>query len=194
MKKLLFPCMGLLLCHWLFAQQEPALNGVATQLFKDVKTKLTAAEKNQIAGKLGFILSGNATQPFALDKDSKEYPFSATVLPTDMNKDGKEEIFVAYGNSFTSGHTGSSIALYIKDANGKYTDQLGFPGMVPDALTTLSKGYPDLVIGGPGFEFPVWRWNGKAYSLLKNVSDKNYSTLKKEGVDNVSKTYQQTLQ
>lgn len=194
MKKLLFPCMGLLLCHWLFAQQEPTLNGVATWLFKDVKTKLTPAEKNHIAGKLGFVLSGNATQPFALDKDSKEYPFSATVLPTDMNKDGKEEIFISYGNSYTSGNTGSSINLFIKDATGKYTEQLGFPGMVPDALATASKGYPDLLIGGPGFEFPVWRWNGKSYGLFKNVSDKNYSTLKKEGVDNISKTYQQTLQ
>ena len=194
MKKLSLPFMGLLMCHCLFAQQASTPTAVATQLFKDVKTTLTTAEKNHIASKLGFVLSGNATQPFALDKDSKEYPFSASVLPTDMNKDGKEEIFISYGNSFTSGNTGSSINLFIKDATGKYIEQLGFPGMVPDALATVSKGYPDLVIGGPGFEFPVWRWNGKSYGLFKNVSDKNYSTLKKEGIDNISKTYQQTLQ
>ncbi len=26
-------------------------------------------------------------------------------------------------------------------------------------------GWPDISIGGPGFCFPVWRWNGKAYAL-----------------------------
>ena len=57
------------------------------------------------------------------------------------------------------------MALFIKDAAGKYQTNLGFPGASADPKPEKSKGYPDLVIGGPGFCFPVWRWNGKAYDF-----------------------------
>jgi len=173
--------------------QQNALNSVATLLFKNVKTTLTDAEKNVIATKLGFVLSGNNEQPFASDKDSKDYPFTAMVYPTDMNKDGKEEIFILFGNTFTSGNTGSSISLFIKDAKGIYTDQLGFPGTLPDVLATANLGYPDLLIGGPGMEYPVWRWNGKAYAFSKNVKDADYSKLKKQSVEEISNAHQQTI-
>lgn len=175
----------------LIAQQSS--NAVATLLFKNVKTKLTASEKNQIATSLGFILSGDKDQPFASDKDSKDFPFGTMVYPTDMNKDDKEEIFVSFGNTYTSGNTGSSIALFIKDAKGVYTSQLGFPGTVPDILATANQGYPDLLIGGPGFEYPVWRWNGKSYAFSKNVKDADYGKLKKQSLEDLSKAYQQTI-
>jgi hypothetical protein len=173
--------------------QVNTLSNIASALFKNIKTKLTTDEKNEIATRLGFILSGNKDQPFAADKDSKDYPFTATVLPTDMNKDGKEEVFISFGNDYTSGSTGSSIALFIKDAKGVYANQLGFPGMVPDALATTSQGYADLLIGGPGFEYPVWRWNGKAYVFSRNVKDADYAKLKKQSIEDLSKAYQLTI-
>lgn len=166
------------------------LNKVADLLFKNVKTKLTVAEKNQLATALGFVLSKDKEQPFALDADSKEYPFNATVFPVDMNKDGKEEIFVHFGNSYTSGNTGTSIALFIKNSSGVYQNHLGFPGMLPDVLGTVNQGYPDLLIGGPGFEYPVLRWNGKTYAHHRVVKDAAYEKLKKKSVSELSKEYQ----
>lgn len=193
MKKLLFITPMLLMCSMLYAQTTTTLSDVATLLFKNVKTRLTIAERNQVAAKTGFIISGNKDQPFAADKDSKEYPFGVSVYPTDMNKDGKEEVFILFGNTFTSGNTGSSISLYIKSATGAYMPHLGFPGTLPDALTIINMGYPDLLIGGPGMEFPVQRWNGKTYVFNRNVKDKDYEKLKKTGIDAMSKTYQQSL-
>jgi hypothetical protein len=175
-----------------FAQSN-TLKPVAEILFKGVKTKLTAAEKNSIATQLAFIVSGNKDLPFALDKDSKDYPFGATVMPTDMNKDGNEEIFVLFGNGFTSGNTGSSITVYIKNATGVYGPQLGFPGVAPDVLTTSNLGYPDLLVGGPGFDFPVFRWNGKAYNNHRVVKDKDYEKLKKTSLEAYSKAYQESI-
>jgi hypothetical protein len=169
------------------------LNKVADLLFKNVKTKLTVAEKNQVATALGFVLSNDKVQPFAQDADSKDYPFTAIVFPTDMNKDGKEEIFVQFGNSYTSGNTETSISLFIKNTSGVYKNHLGFPGMLPDALSTVSQGYPDLLIGGPGFEFPVLRWNGKTYANHHMVKDDAYGKLKKKGIDVLSKEYQLTI-
>lgn len=174
------------------AQTTTSLNPVASSLFQPVKSKLTIEEKNFIAKKLEFILSGKKDMPFALDKDSKDYPFGATVMPTDMNKDGKEEIFIVYGNSYTSGNAGSSVVLFIKNSLGVYEMNLGFPGMTPDILTTVNKGYPDILVGGPGFEYPVLRWNGRVYDNYKSVKDTEYERLKKTSADELSKQYQQT--
>ena len=86
-----------------------------------------------------------------------------------------------FGNSYTSGNTETSISLFIKNTSGVYKNHLGFPGMLPDALSTVSQGYPDLLIGGPGFEFPVLRWNGKTYANHHMVKDDAYEKLKKKG-------------
>lgn len=186
--------LAVILCSAIvLAQTNNNLNPVAMELFKGVKSAATTNEKNYIAQKTGFVLSGNKEQPFALDKESKEYPFAANVLPTDLNKDGKEEIFINFGNSFTSGNTGSSIVLFIKNAAGVYEMNFGFPGMAPDVLTTMNKGYPDLLVGGPGFEFPVFRWNGKIYDNYKTISDSVYEKTKKRSTEELSKEYQEKL-
>jgi len=164
----------------------------AALLFKNVRTQLTSAEKTMIFRKLGFVLSNDQEQPFAQDAESMEYPFPARALPTDMNKDGKEEVFILFGNSFTSGSTGSSVLLLIKDANGKFQNNLGFPGML-QILPAANKGYNDLLIGGPGFEFPIWRWNGKEYTLYKTIKDSELQKIKMMEVEDVSNVYQESL-
>ena len=191
MKKLFL--LKLAVAFYLTPLSAQSLNPVASSLFTSARSKLSTAEKNLIANKLGFILSGNKDLPFALDKDSKDYPFAAIVMPTDLNKDGKEEIFITYGNSFTSGNAGSSVVLFIKNSSGTYEMNLGFPGMTPDILTTMNKGYPDILVGGPGFEFPVLRWNGTLYDNFKAIKDSEYEKLKKTSVDVLSKQYQETI-
>ena len=193
MKKIILSIIFLLVCYMLVLAQAIKPDPVATKLFENIKSTTTVAEKNFVATKLGFILSGNKDMPFALDKDSKDYPFAAMVMPTDLNNDKKEEIFILYGNSFTSGNTGSSVALFIKNAAGTYEMNLGFPGTTPDILTTTNKGYPDILVGGPGFDFPVFRWNGKIYDSFKSVKDSEYEKLKKTGADMKSKDYQKAL-
>ncbi|MCF6406867.1 hypothetical protein L3C95_28470 [Chitinophaga filiformis] len=183
MKKYLLPTVALLCATLSYGQQNNTLSEVATLLFKNAKTNLTTAEKNQIATQLGFISSGHNDLPFAQDMESRGYPFNAIVYPTDLNKDGKQEIFVWFGNSYTSGATGSSVSLFIKNSAGTYVDNLGIPGMTPDVLATINKGYPDLLIGGPGLQFPVWRWNGKTYAEFKTVRNEDYDKLKKTSVE-----------
>jgi hypothetical protein len=193
MKQVYVLIAGMLLLSFTIFAQTARLSPLAAELFKGVKSLITISEKNFIAQQTGFILSGNKEQPFALDKDSKEYAFSITVFPTDLNKDGKEELFIRFGNTYTSGNTGSSVALFIKNASGVYEMNFGFPGMLPDVLTTANKGYPDVVIGGPGIEFPVFRWNGKAYDNYKIIKDGEYEKIKKTNAEELSKKYQQAI-
>ena len=112
-----------------FAQS--TLSQGAQLLFSNAASKLSAAEKNEIYKQTGFLLSRDK-KLFIMDKESADFPFGAMVYTTDLNKDGREEVFVQYGNSYTSGHTGSSLLLYIKNSAGKYQSHLGFPGVEPD--------------------------------------------------------------
>ena len=173
------------------AQTPPALSPGARLLFANVKSRLTVAEKNQVFKALGFSLSPKREkyQEFIASANSRDFPFGANVYPTDVNQDGIEELFVVYGNDFTSGRTGSSVVLFIKPSGGRYQKNLDFPGAPPDVLTTANLGYPDLLIGGPGFEFPVWRWNGKAYDHHRKIKDADYEKTPKTGLEAVSRAY-----
>jgi len=40
---------------------------------------------------------------------------------------------------------------------------------VPEFLSSKGKdGWPDISIGGPGFCFPVQRWNGREYAVHRH--------------------------
>lgn len=166
----------------------------AALLFKNTKSSLTPAEKNKLFIDLNFKLSKDRKQFVGDGDDAKEFPFDVQVMPTDLNKDGKEELFITFGNSFTSGATGSSVIAFIKNAAGKYEANLNFPGMTPEALTTTNNGYPDLLIGGPGTEFPVWKWNGTAYVFSKKIKNSDYEKLRKTSIDELSQLYTRGLQ
>lgn len=186
-------CICILICVCISSFAQTGLSKGASLLFKNCKTRLSIAEKNSLFLQTGFVLSKDQKQFASSEEGAADYPFDAYLYNTDMSADGKEEIFIVFGNSYTSGNMGSNAVLYIKDANGKYTANLGFPSSTPSMLPTKSKGYADLVIGGPGFEFPVWRWNGKTYNFFREIREKELLSLKPVYVDEASKAYQKTL-
>lgn len=170
---------------------QPSLTKGAALLFSGVKSALSNKVKNQMYKQLDFVIAKDGKQ-FAV-RGGEEYPFAATVYPADLNKDAVEEVFVFFGNSYTSGMTGSSIAAFIADINGAYQFHLGFPGTLPDVLATGNLGYPDLLIGGPGFEFPIQRWDGKTYKYHRRINDKDFEKLKKTSLEELSKLYTDTI-
>ena len=171
------------------------LNPVAKRLFANVQSKLTVVEKNQIADSLKFIVvDKDSLNVFALAEDSSTvaFPFSAEVFPLDLNNDGIEELFVGYGNTYTSGNAGSETTLFIKEKEG-YRSQFTYSGVLPFVLPTSNAGYPDLVAGIPGFTFPVYHWDGKTYLNNKQLSDQKLRKLATKEVDVLSKSYQDDL-
>ena len=92
--------------------------------------------------------------------ESQEYDTEVV----DLNGDGQPEVFTGLSGLCMGGMSGNYMELYIKKKSGQWEPQFGFAG-VPVTLKTKNKGYPDIVIGGPGFCFPVWRWNGQKYLL-----------------------------
>ena len=138
----------------------------AKLLFKDVKSKLTDAQKDHIFQKLQLKLSKDK-KSFMMD----EFSVTAQVFPTDMNKDGVEEMFVVLGSSALFGNTGETGLLFLKDKAGVYQQEPDIGGGRPGILKTKNLGFNDLYIGGPGFEFPVYRWDGKKYKWFRKMTD-----------------------
>jgi hypothetical protein len=137
-------------------------------LFENVTSKLTLEEKRQIFRQLKFNVSEDG-KFFAGHEDKDVSPVVEVV---DLNGDGVEEVFVHWGNSYTSGNAERSITLFVKDAMGQYVMNLGIPAGGYGMLATRNLGFPDLEFYGPGFCRGVWRWNGSRYKYRCSREDK----------------------
>ncbi|SLK08871.1 hypothetical protein [Novosphingobium mathurense] len=86
----------------------------------------------------------------------------------DLNGDGRPEAVITEGGTYCFGMTGTGYTLVSKQADGTWKSVTGGIG-IPNFLATRGVGgWPDIEIGGPGFCFPVERWNGKAYVLHRH--------------------------
>ncbi len=89
----------------------------------------------------------------------------------DLNGDGYPEAVVTEGGSLCYGNTGMAFWLVSQQANGTWKlvyDNIG----IPEFLATKGVGgWPDISVGGPGFCFPVMRWNGRAYARQRMEYD-----------------------
>ena len=93
-------------------------------------------------------------------------PSGATIETVrDLNGDGRPEAVVSEGGTFCYGRAEAGYALLSKQADGSWRVMTGGSG-IPAFLKSRGSGkWPDISIGGPGFCFPVQRWNGKEYAL-----------------------------
>lgn len=123
-----------------------------------------AAEQVAILKAAGAASLGN--QWTLCREDSDPAPASIESVG-DLNGDGRPEALINQDSTFCYGATGSGFQLMTKQASGQWSK---VPGAGGQGIATFLKtkgtaGWPDLEIGGPGFCFPVWRFDGKAYAL-----------------------------
>ncbi|MBO9574485.1 MAG: hypothetical protein J7494_01990 [Sphingobium sp.] len=81
----------------------------------------------------------------------------------DLNGDGRLEALVTEGSSYCYGNTGSAFWLLSEKPAGGWQLMFHEVGIAEFLGTKGVGGWPDISVGGPGFCFPVMRWNGKAY-------------------------------
>lgn len=188
--KNLFTTIGLLLLTYIInAQNTEGTNNViltegAALLFVNTKTKLTTTEKNNLFQNLQLQLSADKKSFL-----SAEIPVDVSVYPTDMNKDGNEEIFVVLASVQLFGNAGQTFSLYIKNKKGVYMlQEVTGPGSAV-ILTAKSLGYHDLLIGGPGFTFPVYKWNGSKYIYHRKMKNGTLNNNNSTDIEPFSKRY-----
>lgn len=81
----------------------------------------------------------------------------------DLNGDGRPEAVITEGGLFCYGQTENAFWLVSQQADGTWKLLYNEVGIAEFLTTKGVGGWPDISIGGPGFCFPVVRWNGKAY-------------------------------
>jgi len=97
------------------------------------------------------------------DPGTASYVSGSIDTVRDMDGDGRPEAIISEGSAFCFGATGAGYAVVSKQANGTWKLVSKGAGIVTPLATKGVGGWPDLEIGGPGFCFPVHRWNGAAY-------------------------------
>lgn len=152
-------------------------------LFLQSGSKLTPAQKNTLFRKLGLQVAADK-KGFRMDG----FDVGAKAYPVDLNKDGMEEVFVIM-DGLLFGNTGEGVALFIRNSAGEYALQEEVAGGIAVILDTKSNGFPELVIAGPGFEFPLYRWNGKSYTHVRNISDDELQSAQTALVEEASREY-----
>ena len=123
-----------------------------------------AAEQSVIFKAAGFTQHGNAWKSGNCDgMESGSYSPGNIDDYRDLNADGRPEAIVTESSAVCYGMTGTHFWLVSKQADGSWKLTYDKTAM-PDLLKTKgANGWPDILLGGPGFCFPVVRWNGTSY-------------------------------
>jgi len=122
-----------------------------------------ATEQAAIFTAAGFKRSQGQWRTDCYQPDQGQYGPGSIDTYRDLNGDGRPEALVIEGSEYCYGNTGVGFWLMSKQANGRWAKLYQSPGMAEFLKTRGANGMPDIVVGGPGFCFPVVRWNGKAY-------------------------------
>jgi hypothetical protein len=134
-------------------------------LVSGAPAQLSPAEETAAFKAAGFSLKGKRWQ--ACDDPTPTYTPGAIEDVRDLNGDGYPEAIITEGGTFCYGNTGVGYRLVSKQADGRWrlmTQGVGIVNVLPDRGVG---GWPDLEIGGPGFCFPVQRWNGREYVVQR---------------------------
>jgi hypothetical protein len=129
--------------------------------------QLSAADKTAAFKAAGFKLAGGKWQGCG-DPGTGSYEAGEIDIVRDLNGDGRPEVVITEGSTFCYGMTGTGFTLLSKQANGAWKMITASQG-IPEFLATKGvAGWPDIEVGGPGFCFPVVRWNGREYTLHRH--------------------------
>jgi hypothetical protein len=138
-------------------------------MFEAVQDRLPESDQQAIYARLGFVMAPDSATLLVTDAPEAG-PVGMNATVRDLNGDGQDEVFLVGGNLFTSGGTGSSVWLFIKQAtDGNWQMNLGFPAAAYVVLEDGHAGFPNLQIAGMGFCEAVWRWDGTTYQHHRNV-------------------------
>jgi hypothetical protein len=123
----------------------------------------TSAADRAIYRAAGFSWSNGAWRSDCGDPGTASYQGGAIERIGDLNGDGQPEVLVTEGGTYCYGNTGTGFWLLSSQGGGKWKLILQQTGIARVLKTRGSAGWPDISVGGPGFCFPVLRWNGRAY-------------------------------
>lgn len=131
------------------------------------ETTLSAAERAAAFRAAGFHLVKGAWHKCD-DPGEASYSPGSIEQAGDFNGDGRPDAVITESSSYCFGNTGTAFALVSRQPDGSWRLLAEDTGVLTFLKTKGAAGWPDIEVGGPGFCFPVQRWNGKAYALQRH--------------------------
>jgi len=128
--------------------------------------KLSATDEAAAFKAAGFALKGKQWRN--CDDPTPGSSPGAIQEVRDVNGDGHPEAVISENGTYCYGHTGAGYSLVSKQPNGSWKLITNGTGILNFLNTKGAGGWPDIEIGGPGFCFPVERWNGQKYVLQRH--------------------------
>lgn len=148
--------------HSACAQEAPAA-GPATE-----ETAAAQVPDEEIFIAAGFNQTARGWEKCGDDSGSPSYTPGSIDQRGDFNGDGQPDAIVSEGGTFCFGNTGSGYTLVSRSEDGTWailSENIGLPHLLEEKG---ADGWPDIEVGGPGFCFPVLRWNGNEYALNRS--------------------------
>jgi hypothetical protein len=145
----------------------PARPVPASPALSAAPATLQAVDEEAAFKAAGFTKRGGKWRSGCDDPGTASYSAGSIEQVTDLNGDGLPEAVLAEGGTYCYGDVGHGFWLVSKLAKGGWKLMTNGTG-VPEFLGTKGAGgWPDVSTGGPGFCFPVARWNGREYKLQR---------------------------
>ena len=113
----------------------------------------------------GFKHKGKTWQQ--CDDPTPSYTAGEVEQVRDANGDGRLDAVLTEGSTFCYGNAGVGYSLVSKQVDGRWKLITSGAGIVTFQHARGAGGWLDIEIGGPGFCFPVLRWNGRDYVLQR---------------------------
>lgn len=129
---------------------------------------LSAADERAAFTAAGFKFNGKQWRQCG-DPGTASYQPGFVQSVQDLNRDGPPEAILTESSADCFGQAGQGYWIVSKQADGSWKLITKGVGIVRVLETRGAGNWPDLEIGGPGFCFPIQRWNGKAYVLNRNA-------------------------
>jgi hypothetical protein len=127
---------------------------------------LSEADRAAAFKAAGFKLAGKNQIRCEEDPPTASYT-PGTLEVMDLNKDGRPEAWITESSTFCYGSPHILFVLLTREKNGGWTKLIDVEGEAY-ATDAVHGGWPDITLGGPGSgPFPIYRWNGKGYALVK---------------------------
>ncbi len=139
-----------------------ALALVATPVFAQARLKLAPADEAAAFRAAGFKRVGRTWQGCG-DPGTLSYGPGTVETVRDIDGDGRLDAVIVETSTYCYGMTGTGFSLVSKQANGTWRVINASQGIATFLPRKAARGWPDIEIGGPGFCFPVVRWNGREY-------------------------------
>lgn len=138
--------------------------GLIAMLAAGAATTLSPAERGAVFRAAGFHQDAGRWLSGCGDPGTASYEPGKIEQVRDVNGDGRLEAIVTEGSTYCYGNTGTSFWLLSRQPNGHWMLLFNETGVATFLPTKGAGGWPDVEIGGPGFCFPIMRWNGRAYA------------------------------